>query len=167
MAKILYAPGIEKVSGAMSKINTKSRHADDQNMFLATHREAATQSKTCSRAYFRKINSLPWQNTSLVPSSAIQLRARFTAFTAAIKARKKDLMTLSLDQDAYLALRREMISKTGITPTVNVFYWAAAKKYGPQDGYAGPVTWPEGAIALTYNELLAAVNENRSRQGKF
>lgn len=165
MAKIMYAAGIEKVSGALTKINTKSKHADDQNMFLATHRVAETQSKTCSRAYYRKKNNLPWQSNPALSNETIEQRSIFTHAVQAIKQRKGDLMSISADQAAYNALKREMQSKTGITPSMTVFYWAAAKKYRDASGIS--VTWPEGAIVLTYAELLEAVNDNRRRQGNF
>lgn len=165
MAKIMYAAGIEKVSGALTKINTKSRHADDQNMFLATHRNAETQSKTCSRAYFRKIYNLPWQDTGVLSPETIAVRSQFTEAVQAIKQRKTDLMKISQDQQAYLALANDFKSRTGIWPTMSIFYWAAAKKY--RDASSGEIEWPAGAIDLTFNELNNAVEANRNRQGKF
>ena len=161
----MYAAGIEKVSGALTKINTKSKHADDQNMFLATHRVAETQSKTCSRAYYRKKYALPWQNNPTLSSETLAQRGIFAGRAAAIRLRKKDLMAISADQTNFNALKNEMISKEGITPSMNVFYWAGAKKYN--NGGSG-VEWPaEGGIVLTYSELSQAVHENRSRQGRF
>ena len=51
MAKVVWAPGISTVSGALSKINKKKPHAADMQMLLATHRKAATTNTDCNRLY--------------------------------------------------------------------------------------------------------------------
>ena len=40
MAKVVWAPGISTVSGALQKINKKSPHAADQQMLLASDERA-------------------------------------------------------------------------------------------------------------------------------
>ena len=160
MAKILYAPGIEEVSGALSKIKTKSQHSHDQNMFLAVHRVAPTMNKTCSRAYFRKINSLPWQNSFDPSQEVLTLREEFVFKSRAVAARKKSLATLASDQAVFLELNQELMEKTGVKGTFKVFYWACAKKYYSN----GSVNWPAGGIDLTYEEYRTACMSARDRE---
>lgn len=153
MAKCLFAPGIEEVSGALSKINLKSRHVDDQNMLLATHRKAATAKRSCQRLYMRKANRLPWQNTGVISQHTLDLRADFVRGVNAIKARKASLMVITLDQQKYLSLKPYVI-KAGYSPTLNVFYWAGVKKYRNSSGI---IEWPENtAIDLTPEEFISA-----------
>lgn len=126
MSKILYAPGIEIVSGAMTKI-PKGQHRFDGNMFLATHRKAASSSVACSRAYFRKVNNLPWAYA--LPSSAVlEQRELFGNHVRAIRARKRDLEFLSVDQLKFMAIKDEVKSR-GYAITLNSFYWALLKKF--------------------------------------
>ena len=156
MAKCLFAPGIEEVSGALSKINLKSRHVDDQNMLLATHRKAATAKRSCQRLYMRKANRLPWQNTGIISQHTLDLRADFMRGVNAIKARKATLMVITLDQQKFLSLKPYVIN-AGYSPTMNVFYWAGVKKYRDESGH---VQWPENtAIDLTPEEFLSACVE--------
>lgn len=149
MAKILYAPGIEEVSGALSKINTKSKHRDDENMFLATHRKAATMNNACARAYYRKINKLPWQSGSVPSTSTLEIRALFASRQKAVNERSKDLAHVTADQTLFRSLNEQFKSKYGYYATQNAFYWAAAKKY-TQDGR---VEMPTGAIEMTFAEF--------------
>lgn len=152
MAKVLMAAGIEEISGAASKINTKSSHRFDQNMLLFTHRKAATASLSCQRAYFRKINSLPWQNGSndAVSTETLAVRTMFTTKLAAIKARKMNLAVLDGDQQLFLALR-DGAKARGYNPTMNVFYWCAAGKYW--DNETKEVDFPTGAMSITQQEF--------------
>lgn len=123
MAKILYAPGIEEVSGALSKINTKSIHKNDGNMFLATHRRAATV-QNCSRAYYRKYNNLPWSQTTTISQATESLRLRFTEVQAGVNSRAKDLNKITADQEAFMAIREDVRKKCGVYPTMKIFLWS-------------------------------------------
>ena len=149
MAKILYAPGIEEVSGALSKINTKSIHKNDGNMFLATHRRAATV-QNCSRAYYRKYNNLPWSQTTTISSNTSALRLRFTELSQAYNLRVKDLNKITQDQEAFLAIREEVHRKCGIYPTMRIFLWKTLGK--ELDGGTG---YP------TADEVVAAIQDAR------
>lgn len=137
MAKMLLAPGIESLSGAMSGVNRKSQHVDDQNMFLATHRVAATTSRQCQRAYFRKTNTLPWAYA--VPSDKVlQLREDFTTRAQAISARRTDLTVMSADMAGLKAYRARYPESN---MTLFAFYWlAASTKYW--DDEKKTVTFP-------------------------
>lgn len=155
MAKILYAPGIQEVSGALSKIDVKSKHAQDMNMFLATHRVAATMSRKCSRAYFRKIDQLPWHvnGTTAKTPEVRTIRMNFTIKTQAISQRRANIATLTGDQQAYRALNAQFVQKHGYSGTFKSFFWTAAEKYFDNTS----VEWPQGAIELTYNEYEQGV----------
>ena len=77
MAKATYADLIKIVSGALTKINKKSEHAEDQKMVLATHRVAPTQSRQCSRIYLRGLSAV--SRTSQPGARELAQRERFTA----------------------------------------------------------------------------------------
>ena len=91
----------ETVSGALTKIDKKSQHADDQKMILATHRVAATTSKHCSRVYIRTLKNI--SRTTPVSTRELQVRNRFRAVAAAVKERAEDLSKVTQDQAAFLA----------------------------------------------------------------
>ena len=142
MAKILFAAGIEEVSGALSKVNRKSMHVDDQNMFLATHRKAETMSKTCQRAYYRKSPQIAWGQNPLVSVETTKRREIFVNRRKAVASRRKDLSKISMDLTSFLAYKKDHPNTTFMW-----FYWAGAKKYGNEE--SGSVTWPtDGPIVL-------------------
>ena len=101
MAKVVWAPGIETVSGALTKINKKSQHAADQQMLLATHRVAATTSTDCSRLYMRGLSSVT--RSTPVTSDERAQRARFAAIAKAVNERRKDLSKVAEDLAAFNA----------------------------------------------------------------
>ena len=101
MAKVVWAPGIETVSGALTKINKKSPHAADQQMLLATHRVAATTSTHCSRLYMRGLSSVT--RSTPVSSDEMARRNRFSAIAKAVNERRKDLSKIAQDLDAFNA----------------------------------------------------------------
>lgn len=147
MAKILFAAGIEEVSGALSKVNRKSMHVDDQNMFLATHRKAETMTKGCQRAYYRKTNSLPWYN-GIANTSAenvnkvVLLRREFGIKGTAVATRRKDLSAISADTMNFLAYREKHPNAT-----LKYFMWLGAQKY--YDAETETVNWPaSGGIVI-------------------
>ena len=101
MAKVVWAPGISTVSGALSKINKKKPHAADMQMLLATHRKAATTSTDCNRLYLRGIQSV----TRSTPYSSDELAAqsRFSAISKAVALRRKNVEQMVTDQQAFQA----------------------------------------------------------------
>ena len=52
MGKVTYAPGIDKVSGALAKPKKKDGHSCGSYL-IGTHREAPTTNPACSRLYIR------------------------------------------------------------------------------------------------------------------
>ena len=117
MAKATYAPMFQTVSGALNKINKKSAHAADQKMVLTTHRKAATTSPDCSRVYLRGLSSV--SRSTLPTARELDVRTRFTAVAAAVKARKGDLMNIASDQQAFLAQK----DTAGGKKTMKAYLW--------------------------------------------
>ena len=101
MAKVVWAPGISTVSGALSKINKKKPHAADMQMLLATHRKAATTSTDCNRLYLRGIESV----TRSTPYSADERAAqtKFGNIAKAVQLRRKNDEQMVTDQQAFQA----------------------------------------------------------------
>ena len=105
MAKVVWAPGIETVSGALTKINKKSQHAADQQMLLATHRVAATTSTDCNRLYMRGLSSVT--RSTPVSSDERAQRDRFSAIAKAVNERRKDLSKVAADLAAFNAQKND------------------------------------------------------------
>ena len=101
MAKVVWAPGISTVSGALTKIDKKSPHAADQNMLLATHRKAPTTSTDCNRLYLRGLSAVS-RSTPVTASEQAQ-RTKFAAVSRLVKARKADLANVAADIEAFNA----------------------------------------------------------------
>ena len=101
MAAVEWADAIKTVSGALTKINKKSPHAQDQKMVLGTHRKAATTNPVCSRLYLRGLSSVT--RSTPLNEDEIWVRQRFTAVTRAVATRAKNLSTISQDQAAFAA----------------------------------------------------------------
>ena len=101
MAKVVWAPGISTVSGALSKINKKSPHAADQQMLLATHRTAPTTSNECNKLFLRGIKSLT--RSTPVTATELEVRNRFATVSQAVPARRKDLSKITVDQQNFRA----------------------------------------------------------------
>lgn len=140
MAKVLFAPGIEIVSGAVTKINLHGSHLYDQNMLLFTHRNAATVSNSCQRGYYRKANSLPWQQGALPSQEVLDLRSTFATASRQVSTRRQNLGTIAADQAQFAAIKDE-VRASGYRISFNSFLWAAKKLMGD--------TFPSGAITMT------------------
>ncbi len=124
MASVTYSAGIDHVSGALAKPGKSGQHSCEK-MLLATHRVAAPTTNKCNRLYLRT----PQKRTSPLRPKEIQIRARFTAVVAAIKARKEDLSKITDDQIAFAAQRNEPNGKK----TMLSWYWkVCAAEYDQQ-----------------------------------
>ena len=117
MAKVEWNDAVKTVSGALVKINTKSQHAADQKMILATHRVAATTSNACSRLYVRGLSAIT--RSTKPKAKELAARSRFTEVAAAVLARSKDLMQISSDQANFLAQRDTADGKK----TMRAYLW--------------------------------------------
>ena len=129
MAKAEYADMIKTVSGALTKINKKSAHAQDQKMVLATHRVAPSQSPNCSRIYLRGLSAV---TRSTQPSTdELNARSRFAAVSAMVKARKRDLEHIAEDQENFLAQKDTALGKK----TMRAYLWKiCGALYDQQNG---------------------------------
>ena len=117
MAKVEYADAIKTISGALTKINKKSAHAQDEKMVLCTHRKAATTNPNCNNIYLRGLKSV---TRSTMPSSdELDARERFAAVAQAVNTRRKDLSKITTDQMNFLAQR----NNPGGKKTMCSYYW--------------------------------------------
>ena len=114
MAKVTYSAGIDHVSGALSKPSKNGQHSCEK-MLLATHRVAATESSDCNRIYLRskvERSTPPTENEQAA-------RARFSAVSAMVKARRKNLNTITSDQEAFKA----QLNTSGARTTFKAYLW--------------------------------------------
>ena len=114
MAQVTFSAGIDHVSGALAKPGKSGQHSCEK-MLLATHRVAATTNNKCNRLYLRT----PQQRTTPLSPKELQIRARFTAVAAAIKARREDRSQITDDQIAFAAQKNEPNGKK----TMLAWYW--------------------------------------------
>ena len=129
MAKAEYADMIKTVSGALTKINKKSAHAQDQKMVLATHRVAPSQSPNCSRIYLRGLSAVT--RTTQPSTDELNRRSRFAAVSAMVKARKRDLEHIAEDQENFLAQKDTALGKK----TMRAYLWkVCGDLYDAQNG---------------------------------
>ena len=129
MAKAEYADMIKTVSGALTKINKKSAHAQDQKMVLATHRVAPSQSPNCSRIYLRGLSAVT--RTTQPSTDELNARSRFAAVSAMVKARKRDLEHIAEDQENFLAQKDTALGKK----TMKAYLWKiCGALYDQQNG---------------------------------
>lgn len=143
MAKILYAAGIDVVSGALTKVS-KGQHAMDSNMFLSTHRTKPSSSKACSRAYYRKVNNLPWAYAQ--PSTdVLSQREAFAINAGKVRARKLDLTAIALDVQNFQAIRAS-VQSSGYAISMTSYLWSLLKKF---DG-----TFPTGSYTFSATDYI-------------
>ena len=116
MGKVSYSPGIEYVQGSLTKPKKVDGHSHGDYL-IGTHRTAPTQNPDCTRIYVRKADV--YKRTTPLTSDETAARARFTAVSRAVKARKADLSKLSADQAAFRAQKDE----PGGKKTMKAWYW--------------------------------------------
>ena len=100
MGKVTYSPGIQYVKGSLSKPKKVDGHSHGDYL-IGTHREAATTNPNCTRIYIRKADT--YQRSTPVTVREQLARTRFLNVQAAVKARAKNLSTLTQDQAAFAA----------------------------------------------------------------
>ena len=119
----------ETVSGALTKIDKKSQHADDQKMILATHRVAATTSKHCSRVYIRTVKNIT--RTTPLTNHERAIRLRFKTVAQMVIERKEDLTKVTQDQAAFLAQKDLANGKK----TMKAYLWyICGQEYDQEQG---------------------------------
>ncbi len=114
MAHVEWSAGIDSVSGALAKPSKSGQHSCDK-MLLGTHRVAATTSDQCTRIYIRKKR----KRSTPLTSKELDVRARFTAVAAAVKARKSDLNQITTDQQNFAAQK----DQAGGKKTMKAYLW--------------------------------------------
>ena len=116
MGKVKYATGIDYVQGSLAKPKVKEGHTCGTYL-IGTHRTAATTNPNCTSLYVREADT--YKRTSQPSSKELANRARFTAVSAAIKARKADLMKITEDEAAFMAQK----NLPGGKKTLKAYYW--------------------------------------------
>ena len=114
MAKVEWSAGIDSVSGALSKPGKSGQHRCAK-MLLGTHRVAATENPNCNRLYLRK----KVQRSTPVTADERARWMRFSAVSAAVSTRSKDLNQMTADQAAFLAQK----DQAGGKKTLKAWYW--------------------------------------------
>ena len=110
MAKVEWSAGIDSVSGALAKPSKSGQHSCTK-MLLGTHRTAPTTSNKCNRLYMRKPTKINVSQTE----DSINARLRFSAVSAAVKARRKDLSHMAADLQAFNAQKDSPTGKKTMT----------------------------------------------------
>jgi len=116
MGKVTYAPGIDKVSGALAKPKKKDGHSCGSYL-IGTHREAPTTNPACSRLYIRP--NAVYQTNRTPGADELAARTRFATVAAAVRTRSKDLTKIVADQQAFLAQK----DQAGGKKTMKAWYW--------------------------------------------
>ena len=128
MGKVKYATGIDYVQGSLAKPTVKEGHTCGTYL-IGTHRTAATTNPNCTSLYVREADT--YKRTSQPSSKELANRARFTAVSAAIKARKADLMSVATDEEAFMAQK----NLPGGKKTLKAWYWmVCGNEYDQEHG---------------------------------
>ena len=116
MAIVKWAPGIDSVSGLLSKRpKAGTAHSSHQSALLATHRTAATTNTDCTRIYMVG----EYKRSTVPQAKELAARARFASVAAAVKARSKDLMQQATDITNFLAQK----DTAGGKKTMKAYLW--------------------------------------------
>ena len=116
MGKVKYATGIDYVRGSLAKPTVKDGHSCGTYL-IGTHREAATQSKDCTKLYVR--NADAYKRTAPLSEREVAARHRFSTVKAMVATRASDLSKIVADQEAFLAQKNLANGKK----TLNAWYW--------------------------------------------
>ena len=126
MAKVEWSAGIDSVSGALAKPGKSGQHSCTK-MLLGTHRTAPTTSNKCNRLYMRKPTKINVSQTE----DSINARLRFSAVSAAVKARRKDLSHMAADLQAFNAQKD---SSTGKKTMTAYLWYVCGQEYDQEHG---------------------------------
>ena len=114
MAHVEWSPGIDHVSGALSKPSKSGQHSCTK-MLLATHRVAATENDKCNRLYLRK----KVKRSTSPTEDELFARMRFSTVAQMVNERRKDLTKITRDQQAFVAQK----DLAGGKKTMKAWYW--------------------------------------------
>ena len=116
MGKVVYATGINYVSGSLSKPVKKEGHTCGTYL-IGKHRTAPTPNPNCTTLFVQQANT--YDRTTPLSADETAARIRFTAVSRAVKNRAKDLSKISDDQVAFLAQRDTANGKK----TMRAYLW--------------------------------------------
>lgn len=116
MGKVVYSTGIEYVRGSLAKPKKLDGH-NHGDYLIGTHRVAPTTNPNCTRLYVRK--GITYDRVTPETAKETAARLRFATVSAAIKARKADMMQVVQDQETFLAQK----NLPGGKKTMNSWYW--------------------------------------------
>ena len=108
--------GIETISGALKRPKKQDGH-NHGNYLVTTHRTAASSNPNCQRIYSFEADR--YDRSTPLTSKELDVRARFTAVAAAVKARKEDLMQITQDQINFAAQK----DQAGGKKTMKAYLW--------------------------------------------
>ena len=121
MGKVVYATGIDHVSGSLAKPKVKDGHSCGSYL-IGTHRVAPTTNPNCTRLFIRHADA--YNRTTPVTTEETRIRNRFSAVAAAVAARAKDLSKISADQAAFAAQK----DQPGGKKTMRSYLWKLEKE---------------------------------------
>ena len=120
------AAGIEYIQGAMLKPKKANGHKHG-NYLIMTHRTAPTTNPNCQRIYSKPADA--YTRSTPIKASEQVARARFSAISKLVKARKADLALVATDIDAFNAQK-----ETGYK-TMKQYLWnICAEQYDNANG---------------------------------
>ena len=115
--------GIETISGALKRPKKQDGH-NHGNYLVTTHRTAASSNPNCQRIYSFEADR--YDRSTPLSSKELDVRARFIAVAAAVKARKEDLSQITTDQINFAAQKDQPDGKK----TMKAYLWkVCGEKY--------------------------------------
>ena len=115
--------GIETISGALKRPKKQDGH-NHGNYLVTTHRTAASSNPNCQRIYSFEADR--YDRTTPLTSKELDVRARFQAVAAAVKARKEDLSQITTDQINFASQK----DQAGGKKTMKAYLWkVCGEKY--------------------------------------
>ena len=108
--------GIETISGALKRPKKQDGH-NHGNYLVTTHRTAASSNPNCQRIYSFEADR--YDRSTPLTSKELDVRARFTAVAAAVKARKEDLSQITQDQINFASQK----DQAGGKKTMKAYLW--------------------------------------------
>ena len=109
--------GIETISGALKRPKKIDGH-NHGNYVVAVHRKAASENPNCQRVYTFSPDRYKRANGHY-SSKELAIHTRFTEVSAMVKARSKDLMKVTEDQENFAA----QLNTSGGKRTMRAYLW--------------------------------------------
>ena len=110
------AAGIEYMQGALKRPKKVNGH-NHGNYLVMTHRTAETENPNCQRIY--TFDSDRYKRSTPLSTKEMQNQSRFSAVSAAVKARAKSLEYAASDRAAFLEQKNEPNGKK----TMKSYLW--------------------------------------------